>query len=234
VIGRLLGGAASLLVYVLAATCIAAVLIAGYVWSQWKLDNDKVGRAVAVLRGIEPAAEKPEQAAEKGKEEEKPQEQPTYEEILQRRALAARDLELKQQSLESEVDELKLQTRKIAQEREEETARESRFAMELKKLREGAKADGREVVLRTLASIKPAQAKQQLFDMLENNELDEVVLLLSSLAESKRAKIIAEFKTPDENKKLAEVLRRIRDGAPQNAIAEKAAETPAEKPASGT
>jgi len=73
-----------------------------------------------------------------------------------------------------------------------------------------------------LQTIKPKQAKELLVQMLENNEIDQVVLLLSGLSETKRAKILAEFKTPDENKRLSEVLRLIRQGQPGTSIADKA------------
>jgi hypothetical protein len=50
--------------------------------------------------------------------------------------------------------------------------------------------------------------------MLENSEMDEVVLLLTGMTDAKRAKIISEFKTADETKKIEEVMRQIRQGVP--------------------
>ena len=50
--------------------------------------------------------------------------------------------------------------------------------------------------------------------MLDQKEIDDVVVLLSGMTEGKRAKIIAEFKTPAEVDQIGEVLRRIRQGAP--------------------
>ena len=41
------------------------------------------------------------------------------------------------------------------------------------------------------------------------------------MTDAKRAKIIGEFKTPDETDKLREVLRRIREGEPRAGLAEK-------------
>ncbi len=84
-----------------------------------------------------------------------------------------------------------------------------------------AVANGREDVRRTLEAIKPKQAKVLLAQMLDQKELDEVVALLDGMTENKRAKIIAEFKTPAEVEQLGEVLRRIRQGAPAATVAEK-------------
>jgi len=60
--------------------------------------------------------------------------------------------------------------------------------------------------------------------MLDNKELDEVVALLAGMADSKRAKILAEFKTADEIKKIEEVLDLIRKGAPEAPLARQAME----------
>ena len=57
--------------------------------------------------------------------------------------------------------------------------------------------------------------------MLDQKEIDEVVaILLAGMTENKRAKIIAEFKTPTEMEQIGEVLRRIRQGTPAANIAD--------------
>ena len=57
--------------------------------------------------------------------------------------------------------------------------------------------------------------------MLDQKEVDDVVALLSGMTEGKRAKIIAEFKTPAEIDEIGDVLRRIRQGAPAANVAGK-------------
>ncbi len=115
-----------------------------------------------------------------------------------------------------------MQQRQLGDEEKRLQEQAAQFAAQVKSVKEGAEAGGRDVVLRTLQTIKPKQAKEQLAQMLENHEIDQVVLLLSGLPETNRAKILAEFKTPDENKRLAEVLRLIRQGQPEASIADKA------------
>ena len=220
-IARLLGGGLTLLVYFCTATLIAECLFAAWLWSAWHLDRARLARVVAVLQGgpaLSAAAEAPALA----KAPEVPPELPSYQEILDRRAVKVRDLELRELSLRSALDQLKAQKRQLSDEEKRVQEQATQFAAELKSVKEGAEATGREVMLRTLQTIKPKQAKEQLSQMLENNEIDQVVLLLAALPETNRAKILAEFKTPDENKKLAEVLRLIRQGQPETAIADKA------------
>ncbi len=220
-IARWLGGGLTLLVYFCTATLIAECLFAAWLWSTWHLDRARLAQVVAVLQGgaaSSAAAETPAQA----KPPEVPPEQPSYQEILDRRAVKVRDLELRELSLRSALDQLKVQKRQLADEEKGLQEQATQFAAQVKSVKEGAEAAGREVVLRTLESIRPKQAKEQLALMLENNEIDQVVLLLAELPETNRAKILAEFKTTDEIKKLAEVLRLIRQGQPEASIADKA------------
>ena len=51
--------------------------------------------------------------------------------------------------------------------------------------------------------------------MLAKNEIQDVVALLAPMTDGKRAKIIGEFKTPEETQKIDEVLRLIRRGEPE-------------------
>jgi hypothetical protein len=50
--------------------------------------------------------------------------------------------------------------------------------------------------------------------------MDEAVVLLAGMTESRRAKIAAEFKSPNEVEQLGELLRRIRQGTPLAGMAE--------------
>jgi hypothetical protein len=219
-IARLLGGGLTLLVYFCTATLIAECLFAAWLWSAWHLDRVRLAQVVAVLQGG-PAPSAAADAPAQAKPPEVPPEQPSYQEILDRRAVKVRDLELRELSLHGAVDQLKVQQRQLADGEKRLQEQATQFAAQVKAVKEGAEAAGREVVIRTLQTIKPKQAKEQLAQMLENSEIDQVVLLLAGLPETNRAKILAEFKTPDENKRLAEVLRLIRQGQPEAAIADK-------------
>ena len=51
--------------------------------------------------------------------------------------------------------------------------------------------------------------------MIDKQEMNEVVTILVAMPIAKRAKIVSEFKTPDELQKLDEMLRLIRQGVPE-------------------
>ena len=67
---------------------------------------------------------------------------------------------------------------------------------------------------RTLEAIKPAQAKEQIVKMLEDDAMDDVVTILKSMAIDKRKKIIAEFKAGPDTEWLYDILKNIRMGEP--------------------
>jgi hypothetical protein len=52
--------------------------------------------------------------------------------------------------------------------------------------------------------------------MLDNDELDEVVALIAAMPDTKSGKIMAEFKLPEENEQLYQILKRIREGSPES------------------
>ncbi len=81
-------------------------------------------------------------------------------------------------------------------------------------LNNNASATGTENVLQTLQTLKPKQAKELLAQRLEKGDIDVVAKFLSNMSDSKRAKIIAEFKTATEMEQIGEVLDRIRQGQP--------------------
>jgi hypothetical protein len=214
---RALSTASTLLVYFLAASLVAELIILGYVWSQWDLDRDAVMQILAVARGVDLAPKEREGALA----EQVSMEQASYDEIVERRAGMYRDLELREQALRNAVDRLKAQERDLAEEQAKYEQVSQEFATELAALAQGAKARGRDEVRGILEALRPPQAKTQLMEMLERDEIDEVVILLDGMQNTKRAKILAEFKD-EENTKVAEVLRLIREGEPQSGIVKEA------------
>ena len=149
-------------------------------------------------------------------------EQASYAEILEARAVKTRQLELREQALRNGSQELQAQLQRLVDEQTHYRQAKEAFRSELAATQQGATAGGQEDARRTLESIKPKQAKELLAQMLEQKELDAVVGLMSAMADGKRAKIIAEFKTPAEMEQLDQVLRRIREGAVTAAAAAQA------------
>lgn len=229
-IGRLLRAVAWIFVYTCVATVLALAILLGCAAARWHLDRDKLLRMLAVAYSIDLEAIHSEVAEEKLPPA---SEQLSYEQILAARALKAQDLELRELALQQALGQLQFESQQLAEQAEKYQKLKEAFETELAALQEHAQSSGIEDNLAKLEALKPEQAKQLLIEMLEKNEIDDVVLLLKSMSTSKAARIIAEFKTPAEIEQIAEVLRRIRQGAPAGGLAASTAKQLAPAPSGG-
>ncbi len=210
-IERLLSGAWMIFVYVCVGTIISQAIILMYLISTWKIDGQRWLQVVAAAQGILPAETgRPQTKAA----QEQVGEQPSYDRILEARALKYRNLEIREHELHNSLSQIQFDQNKLAEEKKQYKQLRDGFDAQLLSMSEGSAASGKEEVRRTLESIKPKQAKTLILEMLDNKEIDDVVALLLPMPDNKRAKIFAEFKSPDELEKLSEVLRRIREGSP--------------------
>ncbi len=219
-IARLMRAAGAMAIYFCVATLISQVVIAAYLSFAWGLDRERIAMAVAVARGVAVV----EKDGADGEADQVASEQVSYEEVLKERAVKVRYLELREEALANGLAQLAFEQRKLAGDRKQFAEQKTTFETELATLESGAKAQGIDENRRTLETIKPKQAKEQLMLMLEKKELDKVVVLLAAMTDSKRAKIAGEFKSPEEAEKLSSILREIREGLPKTAIVEETQE----------
>ena len=214
--GRLFGRLAGLFAYFCVATLIAQMSAVAYLRATNRLDDARIARAVDALRGVEPAPTPEGPKAEK--EDPSLAEEPSLDEREATRDLAARNLELREQSVKSGVDRMLYEKNALTQEKERYELIKRTFEEQLAALREGALSSGRESVRLIWENIKPKQAKEQILRMLGDNQLGEVVTILTAMPIDKRAEIVTEFKTPDEADKLDEILQQILEGVPEVAL----------------
>lgn len=219
--GRLLQAAGAALTYFCVATVLTQIILAVVIASKWHLDRQRVAQMLAIASGVDLLAVR----EEAGKEPELPlAEQPSYEQVLEARAAKMRNLELREQALQDELTRLRLQQEQVADEQKRYKQLKESFDAALRAQREGAEASGTDEVRRILEAIKPKQAKELLVQMLNDKKLDEVVVLLAAMPDARRAKIVGEFKTPEDAQLVGEVLRRIGQGVPTAEIADETLE----------
>ena len=211
-IGKLWRAMSGMGVYVCVATLIAQVMAVGYLWGSGKLDNDRLDQILLAARGeIQPLA----QPHEVTPQNDVDQEQPSYEDREQTRQLQSRQLELREQALKGGLERIRFEQQNLTRDKERYNALQGAFDQRLEALRAKALSTGRENVRTIWENIKPKQAKEQILEMIDKQEMNEVVTILVAMPIAKRAKIISEFKTPDELEKLDEMLRLIRQGVPE-------------------
>lgn len=210
---KLIGKLAALVAYICVATMIAQVSAMVYLRSTGRLSDEKVAglKEAFFAEPAKPLMEEPKVAAE----DPSLQEEPSLDDKDGAHDLAQRNLELREQSVKSGLDRILYEKNVLVQERDRYELIKKTFEEQLAALREGALSSGRESVRLIWENIKPKQAKEQILMMLEDNELNEVVTILTAMPISKRAKIVSEFKTAAEAEKLDAILQQILEGVPE-------------------
>jgi len=218
-IRRLLRAMRWAFVYGCVATIIAEALLVFFLARSWQLDRERVIRTLAVAQGVDLSALEARAAAE---QPDISREQPSYEQVLETRAVKVRHLELREQALTDALKDVALRQREVVEEKEALAGLKKEFEAELLALEQQATSQGIEDTRAKLMAIKPDQAKLLLDDMLDQGEIDTVVALLQGMPDTKASKIIGEFKTEKDLENIGEVLRRILEGG---ALADLAAAT---------
>jgi hypothetical protein len=201
---RLLGMAGSLLLYFGAATFAAAVTGLLVLWMKGHLTHDKVFSVVAAAYDIRVddasalAAPKEPQVA--------------YAEVLEKRALAGLDLDLREHALDKAMNDLMARQAQLDDDRAKYNLVLSQFETRLAELRAGAADKATIDVLQTLEALSPDQAKQQILKLHDQGHKDDVVTLLKRMSTEVRRKILREFTDADADK-LYDILQEILSGS---------------------
>lgn len=185
-------------------TIISQALVATYLVWRWQIDLARLQEILRVARGLGPSP----QPAPAG-DTDLLRDELAYDDFLARRAEKARDLELKelqlqaaQEMLQAELSKLVAEKAKLAQERQE-------FENRVTAVQDQAREAARETLRGILESLRPDQAKAQLQAMTARGQWDEAVALLTAMPASRRSRILGEFKSPQDQQVLGELLRRI-------------------------
>jgi len=219
-IRRLLRAIRWLFVYACVATILAETILVVYLAHSWELNRERVIRTLATAQGVDLSALEARAAAG---QPDVSREQPSYEQILETRAVKVLHLDLREQALTDGLKELTHHQQKLDEAEEALAALRKTFEAELLALREQAASQGIEDTRSKLMAIKPAQAKLLLDDMLDDGEIQTVVTLIQGMPDVKASKIIGEFKTEQDLEKIGEVLRLILEGGARTDLAATAA-----------
>ncbi|RMF41947.1 MAG: hypothetical protein D6753_08595, partial [Planctomycetota bacterium] len=75
-------------------------------------------------------------------------------------------------------------------------------------------------VQRTIESLPPEQAKEQLMLLAKQGQINDVVAIFKGMPVDKRRKIMGEFVGPEESEQLNEILRLMLEGEPTSTLLE--------------
>ena len=214
------------LITALVCICVSSIFVEaigiGYLWMNGGLEPDRLFRAIAAIHDVDLYAI---QAEIENVGKPKDIEQVSFDAKLDWRIAESLDLDRREAAINialSELRQLQL-TLKIDQERYQ-TIKES-FDKELKELESRFAKDGILNLGKTLASLQPKQAKEQILKIIDDEPVEtytqamnDVVAIIKTMPLDKQKKILGEFKTENESDTLREILRQIRLGEPEVSV----------------
>lgn len=202
----------------LAAFCVATVLtqviLLSYFLMRGTLNRNSAIQLIALVNGIDVSGMRLQEIYRQSED----YEQPSYNEILTQRKMMSLDMDVRLRSQQEFRDELSIMLTDLRTDQDRFSDRLLAFRNELKELSEEAQDNGLQDVQRTLQSLDPEQAKEQLLIMYDDKRIDDVVTILQAMSTDARKDILAEFTTPDDVDILADVLRRISEGMPVSSL----------------
>jgi hypothetical protein len=205
--------------YVCTATVIALLAGFAYLWQTDRLNDEKLFRMVALFHDVDlrQLAE-----AQRNTDETVPPEDVSIEEAMRRQQVMDRNYEVKLLALRRGRQEWDLRL----QELNEKIDRYDRMAQDWQsKLQERQQLTTKEnltTVVGQLEALQPEQAKEELMLWIKDDRIDDAILIMNTMSENKRGKILKKFLTADEKSKLYEIHQRIIDSGGQAAALKQA------------
>jgi|tagenome__1003787_1003787.scaffolds.fasta_scaffold20959259_2 hypothetical protein len=218
--GKIIDLLLGLIAYVCVATVITLVLVFGYFWHNDQLNGEKVFRIVALLQDVDvQQADASQQKKEGGGV---PPEEPSLNEVLHHQQVQDRNFEVKLLALTRGKQDYDISLKNL----NEQITRYDRMVRDtqsrLKQQEELTTQQNVAKVVSQLEQVKPDIAKDSLMKFIEEDRMDDAILLMNKMSESKLKNILKTFQTPQELSKLHEIHRRIISGGADSANLKKA------------
>jgi hypothetical protein len=209
----------ALVSYVCIATVIALAGGIAYLWQTDRLNDEKVFRMVALFHDVDL-----QQIAETQRRstDEVPPEELSLDDILRRQQFTDRNFEAKLLSLRRGRQEFdhRLQLHNDFIDRYDRLVQD--WENRLKQEQELSSQKDLATVVSHLEAVDPPQAKEELLRWIEDERMDDAILLMSKMSESRLKKLLKEFQSDDELNKLYEIHQRIIDNREKASSLQKA------------
>jgi hypothetical protein len=209
----------NLLVAVSLGTFVSLVILLVMLWWKGALGDERILGMLTALQGIQPTPPKPVAG-----QLDPDAEQPSLQQLLQARLRSSLDLDLRESAVDKTLGDLRSMESQLQTETKRLDAWKKDFDARLAKLETAATDTALLQLQQTLQTIDPKQAKEQVMKMLEDpvtgtdDPMHDVVTIFKAMPLEKQKKIFQQFKSPEEVKTMAEVLRQIRLGTPDSEL----------------
>jgi hypothetical protein len=218
--GKIIDLLLGLIAYVCVATVITLGLVFGYFWHNDQLNGEKMFRIVALLQDVDVQQVGATQQKKEGSGV--PPEEPSLNEVLHHQQVQDRNFEVKLLALTRGKQDYDISLKNL----NEQITRYDRMVRDtqsrLKQQEELTTQQNVAKVVSQLEQLKPDIAKDSLMKFIEEDRMDDAILLMNKMSESKLKNILKTFQTPQELSKLHEIHRRIISGGADSANLKKA------------
>jgi hypothetical protein len=202
-----------LIAYLCVATVITAALAFGYFWHTEQLTSEKVFRIVALLQDVD--LQQLSAAQQKKAGADVPPEEPSLNEVMHRQQVQDRNFEVKLLALKTGKQEYDASFQKLIEKIDRYDRMVQDVQSRLKQQQELTTQENLSKVVSQLEQVKPDVAKDSFMKFIVEERMDDAILLMSKMSESKLSKILKTFQTPEELIRLHDIHRRIISGGPE-------------------
>jgi Skp family chaperone for outer membrane proteins len=201
-------------------TVLAQTLILAMAAVRGNLNKTSLLKAVALLNGVDITGDR----LQKMLEENKQSPNPTYEDVEAERASQSKSLDMRERSIlqyKRQVEELLAEHKQVIADFDR---RKNEFYRYLETAEKDLANESLKEVQRTIETLSPEMAKNQIKKFLEDGQMEDVVAIVKGMPLDKRKKILGEFTTDEEITKLNEILTTLRQGDLKAGLIENARE----------
>jgi hypothetical protein len=199
--------------YFCVATVITLALAAGYFWHTEQLTGEKMFRIVAILQDVD--MQQLAAAQEKKSSDEVPPEESSLKEVMHQQQVQDRNFEVKLLALKSGKHEFDKSLQDLNEQRDRYDRMVQDTQVRLQQQQKDTAQQNLAKVVSQLEQVKPEVGKDAIMKWIEEDRMDDAILLMSRMSESKLAKILKTFQTEKELSKLHDIHRRIISGGPE-------------------
>jgi hypothetical protein len=218
--GKIIDLLLGLVAYLCVATVITLALIFAYLWHNDQLNGEKVFRIVALLQDVDLQQISASQQKKPG--ENVPPEEPSLNQVMHQQQVQDRNFEVKLLALKRGKQDYDTSLHELNEKIDRYDRMVQDIQTRLNKQQEAMTTQNVAKVVGQLEQVKPDVAKDSLMKFIEEDRMDDAILLMSKMSESKLKNILKTFQTPQELSKLHEIHRRIMTGGPEAANLKKA------------
>ncbi len=213
-----------ILIKLFVAFCVGTVLAQGIILAmaaaRGNLNSVTLLKAVALINGVDITGDR----LQKMLEDSKQSPNPTYEDVVAERAIQNKSLDMRERSI---LQQKALIEEKLAEQKQviaDFDRRKDEFYALLESIDKDLANDSLKEVARTLETLTPDQAKNQIKKFLEADQMKDVVAIVKGMPLDKRKKILGEFTTEEEIAQLNDILVQLRQGDPKASLIKNARE----------